>query len=56
MTEPCHGCGDPADLTAECCADLIESVVIVLADGRRVLSVNGQGHFPLPGATPTEEN
>jgi hypothetical protein len=45
---PCAGCGRTDDPKADCLADLVDQEVIVLADGRRVLSVNGQGHFPLP--------
>lgn len=45
--ELCQACGK-VDPNAECCADMVDTEIITLADGRRVLSVNGQGHFPLP--------
>jgi hypothetical protein len=45
--EVCQGCGRPDDPKADCLADLVDEQVVVLAEGRRVLSVNGQGHFPI---------
>lgn len=55
----CHVCGMTTEMgyalpltacvTTQEKADFeMDTEVITLADGQRVLSVNGQGHFPLP--------
>lgn len=45
--EVCLSCGQDTCQHAECMSEEIDVRIVTLSDGRRVKSVNGQGHLPL---------